>query len=200
MAVRGTNRDSGVKLATSANDKIFVEGPHGEPVVYWTRLIKTGNTPTPGMGASLDTGASGEDEFVTHTDKSPHVAVIIEADFGQLADADTAFAANDECDGIIILANLGAIVQSLRIVDPGANVNAWTPLTSSSGTAGKFKPITELTMETGSDTGGYQFQVNTLGTNAAAGTFILPRNYARQLYYLADPQAAYATVAMLGNI
>lgn len=194
---RGTLRSSGTKIVTSLYDKIYVEGPHGEAAIYLAREIKTGSTPTPGMGLTHDTAADGEDEWVTAADKTALCCAVAEYDPGQLTTGNTAaYTANDSIEGIFFPANYGAILQSVRCVDPATNINAMGHLTTSSGTAGKFKDVTEATLLQ-SFTNTYTWQTSTLGTNAAAGTFILSRVPLRQLYGLTDPGAAYNTVAVI---
>jgi len=184
---------TGEKVDNDTNKIVFVIGSYRLGPVYINREIVT-TAMHPGEGYTFATGAGGEDTFLIHPDKSPDVAGIIELDKGMIATCASDYATGDDVPGIQFHLNFGAILRNVQCADPATNLDAWTAMTSSSGTAGAFMDVVELAMETGSKTGGYQFQVNTLGTNAAAGTFNLSRVYLRQMYYLADPGAAYTDV------
>ena len=173
-----------------------MHGAYNLGAVEWTREIKSGSTPTAGMGLTMDTGADGEDEYVTCPDKDPNCFALAELHRGLVDDQTSAYTAGDEIPALPFPLNIGSILQNINCVDPGGNVNAISALSPSSGTAGKFKPVTEATLASNTGTN-YGFQTSTLGTNAAAGAFILPRTPMRQLYYKADPNAAYATIGMI---
>jgi hypothetical protein len=193
---RGVPRSSGAKIQTNVMSKIFVQGANNTPPIYWSRLIKAGQTVYPGYGLQFDTGSDGEDEFIVMADKSSWSAGVFEIDFGLISLNTTAYTAGDEVPGILFALNDGAIVQYIAVVDPGAAVDAWSALCSGSGTAGKFMPVTEPTLATEADNLGFNASAS-VGANGATGTTILPRHHMRQLYYLADPNAAYYTVAVI---
>ena len=157
----------------------------------WTREIDT-DTPKPGYLLRTKAGAGGEDKVQNEDTKGVNVIGFSELDKGQVADCDTAYAAGDEIPIIPSCLNVGAILRNVHCADPAGNVNSMTRMTIS-GTAGLLLQVVEATLQTGSSTGGI-FQTITVGTLGAAGTYILPRVYAVQLYYLADTHAAYQDV------
>ena len=180
--------------------KVGVLGAYNLPLVEWTREVVT-DTPAPGMCGMPATGAGGEDKRQLCDDKDPRGDCFFEIDFAQISTcaSTSTYTAADEAPIIPFLMNKGAICRNIHMIDPAANVNANTLLCTSSGTQGYLKTVTEMTFETGSATGGYQYQTNTWGTNAAAGTYGLDffRTKALQLYYLADPNANYQDVVAI---
>lgn len=184
--------DTGTRLTNNTGEPIFVEGAYRLGAVYEFRTIKTGNTMYPGYAYQHDTGANGEDDFILSADKSVVTIGILEIDFGLINLVTDAYTVTtDVVPGIKFHRNPGCIMQSVQMADPAANTDADTALTSSSGTAGQLKAVTEATLNNTSNTGHYGFSTATLGTNTAGGTFILGRVYCRTLYYKANPAAAY---------
>jgi hypothetical protein len=146
----------------------------------------------PGYWFQWDTGASGEDDFILSADKSVYTAGILDIDFGLIDLVTDAYTVTtDVVPGIEFRLNAFATFQSAAIADPAANTDANIALTSSSGTAGMVKAVTEATLNATSGTGHYAFSSATLGTNTSSGQFILGRVYARTLYYKANPAADY---------
>ena len=178
--------------------KVGVYGAYNLPIVEWTYEIKAGSTPKPGMHVQPDTGAAGEDDIVTGVDKTPIAFAFTELDKAQIANCDTAYTAGDEIPVIPFCVNVGALLRNVHIADPAANVDAMKPLCTSSGTAGLVKNVTEATLVSSTGTH-YYFQTSTLGTNAAAGTFIEDylRTIAMQRYYIANPSAARQDVVSI---
>ena len=170
--------------------KVGVYGAYNLPIIEWTYEIKAGNTPKPGMHVAPDTGAAGEDDIITGVDKSLISFAFSELDRGQIANCNTAYTAGDEIPVIPFCVNVGALLRNVHIADPAANVDAMIPLCTSSGTSGLIKNVTEATL-VASTTERYEFQTATLGTNAAAGTYIADflRTIAIQRYYIANPSA-----------
>jgi len=183
---------TGDKVDNDTNKIVFVIGAYRQGPVYINREIVT-TAMHPGEGYTFATGAGGEDTFLIFPDASPNVAGIIELDKGQIATCATDYATGDDVPGIQFHLNPGAILRNIQCVDPGENVDAWSPMCSSSGTAGSFMPVTEPTLATETDNLGFNAAA-TVGDNAAAGTSILVRVFLRQMYYLADPSAAYTDV------
>lgn len=190
---------TGDRIANNLNLPIFVKGAHNLGPVYENRELKSGSTPTPGMGIEHDTGAGGEDEYITGVDKSPDWYAIAEFDPGQLGlnGNGDAYTALDLIDGIPFHLNPGAYCRNIQMVDPGGTADADLALTSASGTAGKFQIVTEATLETGSTAGGFVFGTLALGENSSTGNFILSRVYMRRAYYTVDPSAAMVDVAYI---
>lgn len=184
---------TGDRVDNDNNKKVGVLGAYNLPIVERTLETVT-DTVYPGMLCMHPTGAGGEDKLQLCDDKDTRGIAFAEVDFAQLSNCTGGYTAADEIPCIFLPFNNGAILRNVHLVNPAANINATASLTSSSGTQGKLKEITEATFETGSSTGGYQWQVNTLGTNAAAGTFILPRIYAKLAYYAADGSADFTDV------
>ena len=186
--------ETGTRLTNNTARLIFVEGAYRMAAVYQYRTIKTGNTMYPGYAYQHDTGASGEDDFILSADKSVKTIGILEMDEGLCANGlvtDAYTVTTDVVPGIKFHLNKGCIMQSVAIADPAANTDADTHLSSSSGTAGMLKAVTEATLNNTSGTGHYAFGANTLGTNGSTGQFILGRVYAQTLYYKANPSADY---------
>lgn len=182
---------SGTRLVNSNTKPVFVQGAYREGPVYENRTIKTGITLYAGYGIQHDTGADGEDEWILMADKSAVCYGVLELDLGLISIMTTAYtAATDLVDAIPWRLNPCCVLQSVALANPAANIDADIAITSSSGTAGMFKAVTEATL-LNSFTSTYCFQTGTLGTNAAAGTFVLPRVYGRTLYYKANPAADY---------
>jgi hypothetical protein len=184
--------DTGTRLTNDTTLPIFVEGAYRQGAVYEYRTIKTGNTRYPGYFYQHDTGANGEDDFILSADKSVKTIGILEIDFGLIDLVTDAYTVTtDVVPGIKFHRNRGCICQSAAIADPAANTDADTHLTSSSGTAGMVKAVTEATLQSSTGTEHYGFGGTTLGTNTAAGQFILGRVYARTLYFKTTPAADY---------
>lgn len=192
---------SGDRVKNDNNLPVFVMGAYRNGPVYIRRVLLT-TAVHPGEGLTHPTGAGGEDSWLIHPDKSPSVIAIAELDKGKIADCTTDYTiTTDQVPGIMFNLNPGAILRNVQCVDPGGNVNALASMTSSSGTAGSFMPVTEATLINGSATSGFQFDDGTPGTNGTGGNFLLPRVYMRQAYYLADPNAAYTDVMyLLGGV
>lgn len=180
---------TGDRIENDNYREVGVIGAYNLPIVNWTRLIDT-DTPKPGYILQWKAGADGEDAVQDLDLKGEDGIAFSEVDFGLVATCNTAYAATDEIPIIPLNMNPGALLRNVHSSAPGAAVNAGARMTVG-GTAGTLVQVTEMTFETGSSTGGYQHQVNTLGTNAAAGTYNLSRIYAAQLYYLVNPSAAY---------
>jgi hypothetical protein len=183
---------TGDRIANDNNKKVGVIGAYNLPIVEWTRLIDT-DTPKPGYTLQWKAGAGGEDSVQDLDIKGEDGIAFAEFDPGLVANCDTAYAATDEIPIIPFMMNPGAICRNVHCANPASDINAGASMTIS-GTAGLLILVVEMAMETGSATGGYQFQVNTLGTNAAAGTYNLSRVYATAMYFLTDPSAAYQDV------
>lgn len=184
---------TGDRVANGNTLKVFVIGAYRLGGVLINREIVT-TAMHPGEGFTFATGEAGEDKFLIFPDASPKVAGVLELDLGMIAGCSTDYAvATDDVPGIFFHFNPGAILRNIQCVDPGAAVDAWSPMCSSSGTAGSFMPVTEATLATEADNLGFNAAA-TVGDNAAAGTYILSRVYLRQMYYLADPNDPYTDV------
>ena len=186
---------TGERIACDDTQTVFVHGAYNLGPVYENREVETAAI-HPGEGIEHDKGAGGEDSYTLHTDASWTWYGVAEVDFGQIADCSTDYATGDDIPGIPYHMNPGAYLRNIVCVDPGAAVEPDTPLTTISGTAGAF-----LAHHTGdtfvdSDTSdGEAFSAAT--TEATIGAQIRNRMPLRQAYYLADPNAAYDTVAYI---
>ena len=182
---------TGDRVVNDNGLKVGVIGAYNLPIIEWTREIDT-DTPKPGYLLRAKAGAGGEDKVQSADLKGVNAYAFSEVDFGLIADCNTAYAAGDEIPIIPNNMNDGAILRNVHCADPAGNVNSMTRMTIS-GTAGLLLQVVEATLQTGSSAGGI-FQTITVGTLGAAGTYILPRIHAVQLYYLGDTHAAYQDV------
>lgn len=190
---------SGDRIDNNNKKKVAVLGAYNLPMIEWTREVVT-DTPAPGMTGMPPTGAGGEDKRSLCDDKDPRGDCFFEVDFGLVAGCAAAnvYAALDEVPIIPFNMNIGALCRNIHMIDPAGNVEARKPVCTSSGTQGYLKIVTELTFAVDSDTH-YAFQVNTAGTNAAAGTYLMDflRTKAIHAYYLTDPNANYQDVVII---
>ncbi len=177
---------------------VFALGQYNLPGIEWSRELVTDSAHA-GEVLMKPTGAGGEDKRQLVDDKDPRACSIMEWNPKIAAGVSTDQSAGETIRILPINMNGGAFLRNIPCVDPTQNVDPTTPLCTSSGDQGNLMIVFEMAFETGSATGGYQHQVNTLGTNAAAGTMKLTdkRIIGVQPYYLADPNAAYMDVMIL---
>lgn len=192
-----TIKPSHEKYVVDANKIIFVKGAYNLGPVYEWKQLKAGNTPTPGMAVSHDSGSAGEDDYITGVDKGPAWYGLAEFDPKQIADCETAYVAGDEIPCLPFHLDPGAICQGVAIEDPTTNIEADDGLCSSSGTSGLFDQVVEMTMANSSAAGKGCFPNKTWGTEGANGTYHYSRIYMRAAYYLTDPGAADFIVAYI---
>lgn len=186
---------TGERIACDDTQTVFVHGAYNLGPVLENREIETAAI-HPGEGIEHDRGAGGEDSYTLHTDASAAAYGIMEIDFAQIASCATDYATGDDAPGIPYHMNPGAYLRNIVCVDPTQAVEPDSPLTVSSGLAGAFKVLIEeaLVDPTGSGTGEAFASGATVGAMGAQFANRLPL---RQAYYLADPSAAYDTVAYI---
>lgn len=189
---------SGDRIDNHNKKKVGVLGMYNLPLIEWTRELVTDSS-HPGETLMPPTGAGGEDKRQLATDKTITANAFHEWDPGLGVGVSTDVAAGKEVPILPFNMNRGAYCRNIQFVDPGGNVEPETPVCTSSGSSGALQVVTELTFETGTSSGGFEFQVNTMGTNAAAGTYMLDflRTVAIMPYYLADPSAAVTEVVYI---
>ena len=190
--------ESGDRIDNHNKKKVGVLGIYNLPIIEWTRELVTDSAHA-GETLMPPTGAGGEDKRQLAADKDHRANAFMEWDPGQTVGVSTDQAAGDEILILPFNMNKGAFCRNIQFVDPGGAVNAETPVCTSSGTNGSLQVVTEMTFENGSAESGFQFQIGTWGTNAAAGTYGLDfkRVVAVFAYYLADPSAACTDVVYI---
>jgi len=171
--------------------KVFVIGAYRLGGVLIPREIVT-TVMHAGEGFTFATGAAGEDKFLIFPDKSPNVAGVLELDLGMVAGCSSDYAIGDTVDGIFFHYNPGAILRNIQCANPAADVNAWTGMTSVSGTAGSFIVLTEDTLTNSTP---YGYGGGTWGTDGMHAS----RIYLRQMYFLTNPAAAYTDVMCISQ-
>ena len=178
---------------------VFVHGAYNlGPVITVLELSTT--AVHPGEGLSHPTGAGGEDSYLIHPDECISPVAIAEIDFNQISSCATDYAVGDEIPGIMYHWNPGALLRNVVCVDQVGDVaDAGKLLTTSSGTAGAFKILTEVALvdPAGSGTGE---AFNSGVTWGDMGSLHHNRTPLRQAYYQADASAAYDVVAYILNI
>lgn len=196
----GSTLVSGGDRIDNDNNKVcFAIGAYRLGPVYIPRELYTAMTPKPGFLLDMGPGAASVDEryYETAADGSALAYAISEFDKGMVANADTAYAAGDEIPGIPIHLNIGAMIRNMHCADPvGQAVSPNHAMTSKSGTVGLIKAVTEPTLATEADNLGFNAGAS-VGDEGATGTTIIGRIYARQAYYLADPNNPYQDVVYL---
>lgn len=181
--------------------KVGVLGAYNLPLIEWTRELVTDSAHA-GEILMPPTGAGGEDKRQLADDKTARADSIMEWDPAQSAGVSTDCAAADE---IIILPfnmNVGALCRNIQCADPGQNVDPQTPLsTADTGAQGSLKIAIEATLSNGTPYG-FHKSATSWGLNPQNGTISTMvmnhmRNVMVQVYYLADPNAAYTDVAYI---
>lgn len=177
---------------------VFALGAYNLPGIVWTRELVTDSAHA-GEFLMPPTGAGGEDKRQLCDDKDPRGDSFMEWNPKMSDGVSSDLAAGKTIRILPLNMNAKALLRNIQCVDPAANVEPRTPLCVSSGTQGSLKIVTEMVFETSSTDGGYQHQINVLGTNAAVGTMKLTdfRIIGVQSYYLTDPNAAYTDVMEL---
>lgn len=187
---------TGDKVDNDNSKKVGVLGAYNLPIVEWSRELET-DAAHPGETLMPATGAGGEDHRQLVDDKDHAADSFCEFDPGQIADCSKDYTAGEDIPIIPFFLNSGGICRNIQCVDPAGAVEPMTPLSTSSGTSGSLKVVTEPTLKsTGTP---YGFQSSTAGLNDATGQMLLiqQRIPAIQLYYLADPNAAYTDVVAI---
>lgn len=177
---------------------VFALGAYNLPGIVWTRELVTDSAHA-GEFLMKPTGAGGEDKRQLADDKSPKADSVMEWNPKMSAGVSSDLAAGKTIRIIPCNMNGGAFLRNIQHKDPEANVDPSTPVCTSSGEQGALKILTEMAFETSSTDGGYQHQVNTLGTNAAVGTMKMTqlRTVGIAPYYLTDPNADYTDIVIL---
>lgn len=188
----------GDRISNGNKKPVFALGAYNLPGITWSRELVTDSAHA-GEFLMPPTGAGGEDKRQLCADKDPRGDSFMEWNPKIAEGVSTDVAAGKNIDILPLNMNARALLRNIQHVDPGQNVEPRTPVCVSSGENGSMKIVTEMAFETSSTDGGYQHQVNTLGTNAAAGTMKLTgfRIIGVDVYYLTDPNTAYLDVVEL---
>ena len=187
---------TGERIACDDTMTVFVHGAYNLGPVLENREVETAAI-HPGEGVEHDKGAGGEDSYTLHTDGSATAYGVCELDEGQIADCSVDYATGDDVPAIPYHMNPGAYLRNIVCVDPLAAVEPDWPLHTKSGTAGAFIVVLETTFVDSDTSDGEAF-----GAGVVVGdktSHIINRAPLRQAYYLADPNAAYDTVAYICN-
>lgn len=180
--------------------KVGVLGAYNLPLIEWSRELVTDSAHA-GEILMPPTGAGGEDKRQLCDVKDPRGDSIMEWDPGQAAGVSTDQAAADE---IIILPfhmNIGAVCRNVQCEDPGQNVDPQTLLRVGANTQGSLLIAIEATLSATTPYG-FHKSASTWGLNPQNGTISTTvidhfRDKMVQMYYLADPNAAYTDVAYI---
>ena len=162
----------GDRISNGNKLPVFALGAYNLPGIVWTRELITDSAHA-GEILEKPSGAAGEDTRRLCDDKSTLADSVMEWNPKIAAGVSTDQVAGSTARIIPINMNGGAFLRNIQHVDPGANVNCTSAQCTSSGEQGSLKIVTEMAFETSSTDGGYQHQINTLGTNAAVGTMKL---------------------------
>jgi hypothetical protein len=192
-----TINGAGEKVIVDALKPIYVYGAYGLGPVYETRPAEAAIAP--GECIQHASGAGGEDGYVLSTDESYLAYGIAEVDFG-LVDLNTSdMASGDQIPGIAFHLHPGAVLQSVLAADPAANIEPDNLFTTSSGTAGSLKNLTETALvdPAGAGTGEAYASGITWGD---MGSLHHPRLHMRNSYYIANPSAAHRFVGYILNM
>ena len=179
--------------------EVFVHGAYNLGPVYTVLELAT-TAAHPGEGMTHPTGAGGEDSWLIHPDACINPAGVLEIDFLQMSSCATDYAIGDEAKGIEFHWNPGSLLRNIVCVDQVGDVaDSGKLLSTSSGTAGAYKILTEVALVDPSGAGtGEAF--NTGVTWGAMGSLHHNRTPLRQAYYQADASGAYDVVAYILNV
>lgn len=192
-----TLKYAGDRLSCDDTQPVFCHGAHNLGCVIEKRTLST-TAAHPGEHVDHVQTVGGEDYYIIGPDATPYSYGILELDEGKIADCSVDYTATtDDVPAIPYHMNLGAYLRNIVCVDPvSSDVSPDELLCTISGTAGAF--IAHHTDDTfvDSDTSdGEAFSADT--TSATIGAQIRTRCFMRQAYFLADPSAAYDTVAYI---
>jgi len=192
-----TLKDEGDKHVCGAALRVFLKGMYNLGPVIEVREAGDA-TLGPGLGAIHSTGAGGEDDYEVHGDDSPLSYCVIELDENQIADCDALYAQYDNIPGLPYHMNGGAYLRNINVANPAANVDPDAALCPEA--TGTFGVATEAVLEA-SNTGTTEAYAaaTVTGANGTAGNTHFSRICLRQAYFLANPAAAYSTVAYIAR-
>ena len=186
---------SGERIVCNDNERVFVMGAYNQGCVLETRENSTGS-PQPGMGLDHVQTTGGEDYFIISPNASPYGYGIAEIDFGLILDCSKTYTIYEEIPCIPYHMNLGAYLRNIVCVDPGSSdVSPDEPLHTKSGTAGAF-----IAYHTDAVLSDSQADSEAYGPGIVVGDLmsaVKSRINLKQAYFLADPSAAYDTVAYI---
>ena len=192
-----TIKDEGDKIVIGADLHVFVKGMYNLGKVIEAREATSGNL-SPGLGAIHPTGAGGEDSYTEHGNDSALSYCVIELDENQIDDCNAIYTQYDNIPGLPYHMNGGAYLRNINVTDPPADVEPDSPLTSE--TTGQFGVAVEATLIACASGTTESFTAGaTTGLNGTDGATFHSRVYLRQAYFLADPSAAYKTVAYVAK-
>lgn len=193
-----TLRSTGDRIDCDDLKDVFVHGAYNQGAILVNLEIIT-TALHPGEGLSFPTGAGGEDNYLIHPDACISPIGVAEIDFDQISSCATDYGTGDDIPGIQFHWNPGALLRNIVCVDQVGDVaDAGKLLSTSSGTAGAYKILTEVALvdPAGSGTGE---AFNSGVTWGAMGSLHHNRTPLRQAYYQADASAAYDVVAYILN-
>ena len=196
--VGATIVSTGERIANNNLDICFVHGAYNQGAVYESREILTTAMHAGEIATHVQT-AGGEDNWLIMPDKSRNPYCILEWDEGLTVGVSTDYEVGNDVAAIPFHKNPGAEIRNVQMVDPtGQDVTPDHPLHTNSGTPGALKAITEAVLidPAGSGTGEAFGSAVVVGDEGAT---IANRTPMKQMYFLADPNAAYTTVAYILN-
>jgi hypothetical protein len=193
-----TLRSTGDRIDCDDLKKVFVHGAYNLGDILTSLEIAT-TALHPGEILSHPTGAGGEDNWLICPDEGISPVAVAEIDFDIISSCATDYAIGDDIPGIVFHWNPGALLRNIVCVDQVDDVaDAGKLLSTSSGTAGALKILTEVALVDPSGTGtGEAF--NTAVTWGDMGSLHHNRCPMRQAYYQADGSNPYDVVAYILN-
>ena len=195
MTLGATIISAGERAVVNALELVFVHGLHNLGCVYESREIITTAMHAGEIATHVQT-VGGEDNWLIMPDKSAQAYCVLELDLGLTTLMSVDYDVGNDVKGIPFWKNLGALLQSVQMVDPDTqDVTPDHVLHTNSGEAGALKAVTEAAL-TSSTTGTTESFAAAVVTGDE-GSHISNRSPMRQAYFLADPSAAYVTVAYI---
>ena len=195
--VGATLVSTGERIANNNLEICFVHGAYNLGMVPETRELITTAMHAGEIAAHVQT-AGGEDNWLIMPDKSRNPYCILEWDEGLTVGVSTDYEVGNDVIAIPFHFNPGALIRNVQCSDPtGQDVTPDHPLHTNSGTAGALKAVTEAAL-TSSATGTTESFAAGV-TTGDEGATIINRTPMKQAYFLADPNAAYTTVAYILN-
>jgi hypothetical protein len=192
-----TLRSTGDRIDCDDLKHVFVHGAYNLGDILTSLEIAT-TALHPGEILSHPTGAAGEDNWLICPDEGISPVAVAEINFDQISSCATDYGIGDDIPGIVFHWNPGALLRNIVCVDQEGDVaDAGKLLSTSSGTAGALKILTEVALKD-SVTGSPE-AFNDAVTWGDMGSLHHNRCPMRQAYHQADGSAAYDVVAYILN-
>lgn len=193
-----TLKSTGDRFDVNINKLVFLHGAYNMGAKYESRELIT-TVAHPGEIFSHPTGAAGEDNYLICPDACISPMGAFEIDFALIDVLTDDYTVGNDVPGILFHWNPGAMLQGIQCADQAGDVaDAGKLLSTSSGTAGALKILTEVALVDPAGAGtGEAFNTGVVWGDM--GSLHHNRTPMRQAYYQADASAIYTAVAYILN-